>query len=389
MSARATCVELARELVRIPSVNPEGDPGVAEVGERACAEFVAGVLGRAGAEVTLDEVLPGRPNVVGRFPVDRAGKPRLVFAPHTDTVSVAGMSIEPFAATLRDGRLYGRGASDTKGPMAAMLAALLECRELLPRLPCEIWFAGLMGEESGLLGSRDFVARHAVDFALVGEPTGLRTVHAHKGCAWIRLRTRGRASHASTPAAGENAIHPMLGALDEVVGAVTPELAAIDDPLLGQPTISVGVINGGSKVNIVPANCSCDIDLRTVPAMDVDAYLARLRARLTARAPGLEFEARQAPPLHTRPEGRLFECLAAAGSALTTAPWFCDAAIFGAAGTPAVAVGPGSIGQAHTADEFIAVDDLEAGGEFFARLLRELAARRSLDWSRAGLTDGL
>jgi len=102
-----------------------------------------------GAEATIESVLPHRPNVVGRFASDKKGKPRLLFAPHTDTVSVAGMTIDPFAAPVREGKVWGRGATDTKGSMAAMLMALRESRELLPKLSHEIWFAGLMGEEGG------------------------------------------------------------------------------------------------------------------------------------------------------------------------------------------------------------------------------------------------
>src|SRR5690348_7552857 len=124
--------ELCQALVRIPSVNPDGDPGVAETGEAACAAYVGEFLGHCGAQVTLEEVLPGRPNVIGRFPsrsvLGGQAKPRILFGPHLDTVGVGGMSIEPFGGEVRDGRLWGRGACDTKGPMAAMLWALHEMR---------------------------------------------------------------------------------------------------------------------------------------------------------------------------------------------------------------------------------------------------------------------
>src|SRR5437763_8241966 len=126
MSAPTSVVELLQALVRIPSVNPAGTPGTAEVGERRCAEYLLEHLRGLGAHAALREVLPGRPNVVARFPSDRPGKPRLLFAPHTDTVSVAGMTIDPFGADLADGKIWGRGACDTKGSMASMLWALHE-----------------------------------------------------------------------------------------------------------------------------------------------------------------------------------------------------------------------------------------------------------------------
>ncbi len=127
-----TVADLLRELIRIPSVNPDGDPGTTHTGEKECAKFVADFLRSCGAEAWLEDVLPDRPNVLGRFPSAGKAKPRLLFAPHTDTVSVAGMSIDPFSGELRDGKIWGRGASDTKGPMAAMLFALLECKDILP-----------------------------------------------------------------------------------------------------------------------------------------------------------------------------------------------------------------------------------------------------------------
>src|SRR5690349_4629043 len=120
----SSVVELLQALIRIPSVNPAGTPGTDEVGEERCARFLCGFLTELGAHAELRQVLPGRPNAVARFPSDGTGKPRLLFAPHIDTVSVAGMSIDPFGGELREGKVWGRGASDTKGSMAAMLWAL-------------------------------------------------------------------------------------------------------------------------------------------------------------------------------------------------------------------------------------------------------------------------
>ena len=183
-----TVVELLQDLVRIPSVNPHGDPGTTETGEARCAEYAARFLEECGAHAELREIHEGRPNVIGGFPSDAPGKDIIVFAPHTDTVSVAGMTIGPFSGTESEGRIWGRGASDTKGPMAAMLRALFEMRDEIPKLPYEIRFAGLMSEEAGQDGSKAYSAelRKELDatagrraFALVGEPTCLDIVHAH------------------------------------------------------------------------------------------------------------------------------------------------------------------------------------------------------------------
>lgn len=367
-------LEILTELVRTPSVNPEGNPGVDQPGEAACAQLVAHMLEGMGATACLKEVLPGRPNVLGKFPTDRPGKPVVLFAPHTDTVSVVGMSIDPFGAEVHDGRLYGRGASDTKGPMAAMLAALSMRSDRIPNLPAEVWFAGLMGEEAGQLGAHTLAAECRPDFVIVGEPTQLAIVHAHKGAMWMRIETEGRAAHASTPSAGENAIYKMIDPLRILRDEVAPSLEAIRDPQLGAPTMSVNIIQGGAKVNIVPERCSCEIDIRTVPAMDTVAFEECLRARLSAASAGVSVSSVCAAALNTKPEGAFFDALLRAGGTLATAPWFCDAAVFAAKGVPAVAIGPGSIAQAHTADEFITLEDLEAGTQFFIRLLDEFAA---------------
>ncbi|MDD5198934.1 MAG: M20 family metallopeptidase [Terrimicrobiaceae bacterium] len=364
----ANVIELLQELIRIPSVNPDGDPGTPHVGEGQIAEFIAAFLRNLGAEVTLTEILPGRPNVVARFPSDRSDKARLLLAPHTDTVSVGGMTIDPFDGGLRDEKIWGRGASDTKGSLAAMLWALGESRDLLASRSCEIWFAGLMGEEACLHGSRALAASERFDFVIVGEPTGLQVVNATKGSAWLTLRTRGRAVHASAPELGENALYKMADVLRCIRDEIAPSLATFRHPALGSPTISAGTIRGGTKSNIVPDACEAAVDIRTIPGQNLDPVFERLRAA----SAGLEIESWQAQPMFTEPEHPVIHALERSGAGLATAAWFCDAASFAERGVPAVALGPGSIAQAHTKDEFLAVADLEAGVAFFKRFLREI-----------------
>ena len=372
MTEPQNAVELLQELIRIPSVNPEGDPGTEGIGEARIAVWLAGFLRGLGAHTELREVLPGRPNVVARFPTDRPGKPRLLLAPHTDTVSVVGMTIPPFAADLRDGRVWGRGASDTKGSMAAMLWALRAMRERLPALGHEIWFAGLASEEAGQHGSKALAREEAFDFVIVGEPTGLDVVHTHKGCAFLQLRTTGRAGHAARPELGENAIAKMLDVLAFVRGELAREFAAIHDPVLGSPTISIGTIRGGSKTNIIPDACEASVDMRFVPAQFAPGFVEKIIARLRAICPDLAVDLSPAPPLATDPAHPLIAKLGECGARPVGAPWFCDACFFAERGTPAVALGPGSIAQAHTRDEFIEVADLEEGVEFFTNFLGRL-----------------
>lgn len=369
MSDLADVVELLQALVRIPSVNPHGDPGTEWTGEAEVASFIGDFLEECGAEVQLREVEPGRPNVIGRFPAGSNGKKRLVLAPHTDTVSVRGMTIEPFAADVIDGKLYGRGASDTKGSAAAMLWALKEMAGKLDSLEREIWFVGLMSEESGQDGSRAFVKEYSADFALIGEPTELQIVNTHKGSLCLTLTTHGRAAHSSTPERGENAIDKMLDVLRVIRSEMADLLAGMPDPVLGAPTISTGTISGGSRINIVPERCVAEVDIRTTPEIYDKGFPELLSKRLLEVCPDLDIAVWEARPLYTDPEHPLIRALERAGGHCVGAPWFCDAAVFSEAGIPSVAAGPGSIRQAHTKDEWIAVDDLKRGVEFYRRFL--------------------
>ncbi len=370
MSSPRTVTQLLQSLVQIPSVNPEGDPGTDGVGEQQMAEALRVFLNEIGAHSELRPVFPGRPNVVARFPSDRPGKPRLLFAPHTDTVSVAGMTIAPFSGECRAGRVWGRGASDTKGPMAAMLWALKEAREWIPTLSHEIWFAGLMSEETGQHGAKALASEERFDFVIAGEPTGLDIVHTHKGALWLTLTTRGKAVHAASPELGSNAIYKMADVLRHIRDVVAPSLLQHKHPVLGSPSISAGVIQGGSKTNIVPDYCRVLVDIRMVPCDD--RILERVSAQLRSVCPELEISHVSSPPMWTEPGHPILKELGQCGARLIGAPWFCDAAIFAQQGVPAIAMGPGSIAQAHTEDEWIEVAELERGAEFFGRFLARL-----------------
>lgn len=387
MSTPRNVVELLQALIAIPSVNPEGggDPGTSLTGEGDCARYVAGFLRECGAEVTLEEVEPGRPNVIGRFAssglatVAGKGKPRLLFAPHTDTVSVAGMTVAPFGAEVRDGKVWGRGASDTKGTMAAMLWAFRELGGRIADLDVELGFVGLMGEEIGQPGSRHFVQHHGEDwdFAIVGEPTELDVVCRHKGCVWLRLTCEGRAVHGATPELGENAITAMLAVLEKVDTGFRSQLQAREfhNQWLGSPTVNIGTVRGGSKTNIVPDHCEATLDIRETPELAARGGAANLLRNYLNGQEGL-------PPvgidiltecsaLDTEVGNPFVKQLCRLGAKPVAAPWFCDAAWLAAGGIPAVALGPGSIAQAHTEDEWIEVKALEEGVAFYRRIMEE------------------
>lgn len=366
-------VQLCRELIQIPSVNPDDNPGTTLTGEARCAKWIADWL-RAefkGASVSTPEVLPNRPNVVARLGAHAPNKPRLLFAPHTDTVSVVGMTIDPFGGEIRDGRVYGRGASDTKGPMASMLAALHACRDVLSELSHEIWFAGLAGEEAGQHGAHALAAKERFDLVIAGEPTEMDFVHTHKGSMFLNLTTRGIAVHAAKPEAGRNAIYPMAGLITAIQEEVSAWLKTFSHPVLGHSTISVGTIGGGSKTNVVPDSCQATVDIRLVPGQDTD-FEEALFAKLRQVCPELEISVHRSLPLYTDPEHPLLGLLSKQGARAVGAPWFCDAAVFSKHGSSAIAMGPGSIAQAHTKDEWIALEDLEKGAAFFEAFIRSL-----------------
>jgi acetylornithine deacetylase/succinyl-diaminopimelate desuccinylase-like protein len=290
------------------------------------------------------------------------------------------MTIDPFEGEISDGRVYGRGACDTKGTMAAMLAALSELQGRLPDFSTEITFVGLMGEETGQPGSIDFARRHAgaYDFALVGEPTGCQVVHAHKGCTWMDLAARGRACHASRPDLGDNAIVTASRLVLALDGKFRQYLREnFTDDLLGEPTINPGEIHGGTRPNIVPDRATLTIDMRTTPAFAAADPVKVVTDFLDREFPESSihvYERSSCRPLHT-PAGHAMVCrlLEATGSSLTTAPWFCDAAHLAVGGIPAVAAGPGSIDQAHTVDEWISIQSLEEGVVFYRKFLEALA----------------
>lgn len=370
-------VDLLQQLVRIPSVNPDNAPGTADTGEETLAVFLSGWLESIGARVSLEEIRPGRPNLIARFaPLD--GRPRILLGPHLDTVGVAGMTVDPFGGEIRDGRLWGRGASDTKGPMAAMLWALHENRDLLENLPIAVDFVGFMGEESGQWGSKDFAKNHGEDytFALVGEPTSMEIVHVTKGSLWATLRTTGKAVHSSMPERGENAILKLTRALDRLDCHLVSELAGFTHPVLDRSTMNVGVIRGGSRPNIVPDLAEAEIDIRITPSLTASGgALKLLKDTLEFHDLPVEIiKPHENPPMDTPADHPVIRRLLETGTdvKLAGAPWFSDAAHLSAGGIPSICIGPGSIDQAHTADEFIDLTALREGAEFFTKFVRGL-----------------
>ncbi|HSJ95554.1 MAG TPA: M20/M25/M40 family metallo-hydrolase [Myxococcota bacterium] len=374
-------VERLREYVAIPSVNPmeRDDVPAAIAGERRYAEHLAAQLRRLG----LDAAVIGageRASVVAEArPAGRRGAPLLV-ASHLDTVPVDGMTIDPFDPRIADGRLYGRGACDTKGGMAALVAAL---ETVLSRgtLRRALVVVGEADEEFGSAGVHDVLDHLGATrpaWALATEPTGLRVVTHHKGIAELRLEARGAACHSSDPDGGRNAIYAIARAALELE-ALAGRLATRPDPALGPATLSVGRVGGGQAFNIVPDHAWLVADRRLLPGEDDTVLRHEIEAALQAAgvAGDVSLSQLQAkkPALATDPASPAVRaCRAALAAAGRDAPpasvaFATDAGVFAARGIPAVVMGPGSIEQAHTAGEWVPIDEVAAMEDFFVRLL--------------------
>jgi acetylornithine deacetylase len=374
---------LLRDLVAVNSVNPSLVPGAP--GEQAAAEVCARAMREAGLDVTFQDVRPGRPNVIGIRDSGAAG-PTVMLCGHTDTVGVDGM-IEPFAARIANGRLYGRGAQDMKAGVAAMIAA---AGLVAPRISRgRVIVACVVDEEHESLGAEALVTACRADAAIITEPTGLELAIAHKGFAWIEIATRGRAAHGSRPGEGRDAIIAMghvlsrLAALDRSVQARAPV------PLMGVGSLHASIIHGGRELSSYPAACVLQMERRTVGGetgetalSEVQSVLDDLRrqdAEVDATARLLTFRgAYRLDPSH--------ELATVAASALRRAgrsgtpigmSFWTDAAILADAGIPTVLIGPGGAGL-HSTTEYVNVDDVYACRDVLADTVIRLLLSSSL-----------
>ncbi len=409
-------VQTLSDLISLPSVNPMGRPlSGPEFFEYRVTDYLEQLFRRLGLTYVRQPVEPKRDNIIARLdgdvPPTEGGK-LILFEAHQDTVPVDGMTIEPWTPVVRDGRIYGRGACDIKGGMCAMLGAVARLAEERAKqgsgsrvqgsgkpLPTVI-MACTVNEEHGYTGAlalpklwesgpTSMVPRKP-DMAVVAEPTLLNVVVAHKGAVRWRCHTRGRACHSSQPHLGDNALYKMarvLQALEAYQREVVPTLP--QHRLCGPASLSVGTIHGGLSVNTVPDECTIEIDRRVLPGEDSQAvyrgvidFVARQLVGQAAGLPGSNFEpVHDTPFMDSRPlpndrNGAVAERLLAAARAVTGrgeaigVPFGTDASTISLAGVPSVVFGPGSIDQAHTADEWLEVEQLRLASEVLYGFVR-------------------
>jgi len=374
---RGDAVALACALIKIDSRNPTLVPDAP--GERACAHALASVLDDWGFEVELQETLPDRPNVIARMGPRDA--PALMLNGHLDVVGVEGMTHPPFTADLRDGRIYGRGSADMKGGIAAMCAAALRADQSASR---QIIVAAVADEEYESLGMRALIESGVrADAAIITEPTRLAICPAHRGFVWMEVSFRGRAAHGSRYDIGVDAITH--------AGLVLAELEKLErtrengqrHPLLGRGSLHASMIRGGVGMSTYPEECVLAIERRTLPGETADTAMKEIEAAcaaVRARDPRLDARISQTTsqlpsdvPTEAPIVRRLKDALEKEGEPVRVQgmPAWTDAALLNAAGIPTVCFGPGDIGLAHAAEEFVPVAEIETATRVLGHVVRD------------------
>jgi len=374
--------EVLRGLVRIESINPTLDARGS--GERAIAEYTANVFDRLGLDVRRHEPEPGRISVVGLWK-GRGGGRSLMLNAHYDTVGVDGME-EPFSGETRQGRLFGRGAYDMKGSLAACMGAVEALRRDGHHPAGDLLIAAVADEEHSSLGTQDLVKRYAVDGAIVTEPTSLRLCLAHKGFVWLDVTTFGRAAHGSRPDLGIDA-NARMGRVLTAIEALNARLAeGRKHPLLGPGSMHAALLRGGTGLSTYSAECRLSIERRTVPGESEDGVrgeiqsvldsLARADPSFTASLEVLlsrpPFEARPGSPLVNALRDAAHQVLGHEPEPVGETPWM-DSALLAEAGVDTVVMGPHGTG-AHAAVEWVDLESVEALARILAQTVLDYCA---------------
>jgi acetylornithine deacetylase len=378
-------LKILEELIAIESVNPALEANAS--GEKNITSYLEARCKNSDLKTTRQSVLEGRDNLLIelRAPSEKP-RPTLLFEAHTDTVGLGSMP-DPLQPIYRDGKLFGRGSCDNKACLAAMLWALEEAAAQKMELPCDVVLAATADEEHRFRGVlRLLEAGLNFSGAVVGEATQMQIIIAHKGVCRFAVETRGRAAHSSLPHEGDSAISQMRKVLDFIADEIEPELSKQNHPLCGAPTIVVGTIHGGTQINIVPERCEIQVDRRVVPGENSRAVLADFENRLRnfTKSSGVRFSIHELlldNPLDTsRDEAVVAAAQKVAAqlgfsTGLFGVPYGSDASKLQSLGDiPTIVFGPGSIAQAHTAEEFVPVEEVGQAAEFYLRLMQNFAA---------------
>lgn len=370
---------LLRDLVRIDSVNPslvDGGAGEAEIAAR-----VTGEMREAGLDVETREAAAGRVSAVGRLRGSRGGGPTFMLNAHTDTVGVEGMD-DPFSAEVRDGRLYGRGACDMKGGLAACLAAAEALARAGAPFAGELLVAAVADEEHGSVGTVDVLTDVDADAAVVTEPTELRVCTAHKGFVWLEVRTEGRAAHGSRFDLGRDANMRMGRVLSRLEELGREVRSREPHPLLGPPSLHAPLVRGGTGISTYSDRCTLRVERRTVPGESGEEAVGEVRAILEELSQSADFEASLETLLVRSPfevdagsevvravRSSAAGVLGEAPERVGESPWM-DSALLADAGIETVVIGPRGEG-AHAEEEWVEVESVVD----LARILADAVVR--------------
>ncbi len=374
------------DLVRIDSTNPALGADERGAGEAELAAYIADRMHDIGLDVDHWEPAPGRPNVVGVLSGDGDGR-SLMWNAHTDTVGVEGMDA-PFTPVRQNGRLYGRGAQDMKGSLAAQLIAARTLRESDTSLSGDVLVAAVADEEHKSIGTEALVDRYDADGAVVTEPTDLELVRAHKGFVWIDLRTQGRAAHGSRPAEGIDA-NMHMGRVLSKLEALNRSLSSDEThTLVGPPSLHAGQLRGGDAPSVYAAECHLRMERRTVPGESAEDALEEVQTvlhELSEADDAFEAEAEIAFSRGTlkTPADATVASATRAGLSRTLAPntsladtgasFWTDAALLSATGTETVVLGPKGAGL-HTTEEWVDLASVAQLAEVLVHTARRYCA---------------
>ena len=369
---------LAQELIKIPSDETAG--------EKEVCEYLESYLKSLGMKVRLQEVLPNRPNIIAEVIGDDVGR-SIMFNGHVDTVPIGDIkkwSMDPYSAIIKDNKLFGRGSTDMKGSIASMIIAMKFIMNNVKKFNGKIIFTGVMAEETTGLGTQKIVEENIkADMALVGEPSDEKIYRAHKGTMWFNLSTYGKLEHSSeSNSKSNNAIINMMKLIMEI-NKISKELETIENNLVGHPSINVGLIDGGTKQNMIADSCRISIDRRTLPEEKTDEILDKLRIRLDRLRSlddrltfDLEIDTIREAVEVVESEQIVQEVKNALNKVINKNPTISgmkattDMSILVNQGNiPSVIYGPGFIKQAHTVDEFIEVKRLVESSQVYTEIL--------------------
>lgn len=379
-------IQLLRDMISIPSVNPMTTNSGAPV-ERAMGNFVETMLTRARIDCERQRVADGRDNIIGIVHANN-GEPAagVMLNSHMDTVPIDNMSIKPFDPIIKDDCIFGRGSCDAKASLAAMLTAVINYAQQSDRR-APVVFAAMADEEFSFSGSWKLIEKEwPVSACVVGEPTRLRRVIAHKGLVRWRISVEGLSAHGATPELGRNAVYDAARVVLALEDFARQLGTAEPHHLLGQPTLNVGRIAGGQSVNIVPDRCVLEAEMRLLPNADGKQWLKECLEFVRARV-GPEVQVTFAEPylldpaMETPADALIVTSLGEARQqelgdtgALEGANYGTDGSKLARAGIQTVICGPGNIAQAHTENEFVEIEQVELAARVYEHLIS--------NWSR-------